>query len=159
MFEFCSHFLLFPSKATFVSTVKCHSENIIVTSVIFGWREMNTRTTVPHADFAALEVPKISNIATIAECVLIDHFTRHTTARLASTSRIVQSVRNTYSVHDRRPMRCHVVMPSIGNVFASWQLTTAVAPYAKRRPKLVNECCQRGRQWHRTSPCNLSPQN
>lgn len=111
--------VLCPKTATIVSIARYRSVSITATYATCGCPPMNTRTTVLNAAFAVLGVLKISNIAMTAACALIVYCTIHITARLASTSRIVLSVRNTFSVLDRRLMKCLVGMQFTGNVSAS----------------------------------------
>jgi hypothetical protein len=56
----------------------------------------------------------------IVECVLIKVCIPITTARVANTSQIAQSVRNFFSVLVALLMKCRVDMLSIGNASDSW---------------------------------------
>mmetsp|Transcript_8674 Transcript_8674/g.12641 ORF Transcript_8674/g.12641 Transcript_8674/m.12641 type:complete len:99 (+) Transcript_8674:991-1287(+) len=95
------------------------SANITATSAICGCLRRKNLITVVTVVCVELEEATTLNTAMIVVCALMFSFLRNMTARSENTSQIVQSAKTTYSAVVLPGTRCHVVMPSIGIVFAN----------------------------------------
>ena len=124
---------------TIASTVMYNLEHIIAKYAIFGWPTTKNLIIVKTAAFVALVVQRIFNTVMIVECVSTRAYTRTIIARVENTNQIAPCVKNFSSAQEVLPMKCRVVMLSIGNAFGSLQPTIPDALCVRKQQKLVNE--------------------